>query len=95
MGVESKLVPKLLAVEPPELAGDELEVLGDEGECLDLRNGLDGAGGRREDDARTRVEGPRQELLAAEVARTYAAGVEEPSPTAVGGVGVEVAPYNE
>lgn len=41
------------------------------------------------------VEGPREQFLAAEVARDDPAGVVEPDLAAVGGVGVEVAPDYE
>lgn len=93
--VESKLMPKLLAMEPPKLARHELEILSPEGEGLDLGYCLDGPGGGGEDDAGARVEGPREELLAAEVPWTDAAGVKEAGSTTVGGVGIEVPSYNK
>lgn len=81
-------MPQLLAVEPPELSCHEFQVFGSEGESLDFRDGLHRAGGRREDDARTGVEGPCEELLPAEVAGAYAARVEKTGPATVSGVRV-------
>lgn len=95
VGVEPESVPELLAVEAAELGGDELEVVGDEGEGLDFGDGLDGASGGGEDGGGAGVECPGEKLLAAEVGGAEAAGVEEAGAAAVGGVGVEMAADNE
>jgi len=78
-------VLQLLAVEPLELAGHELEVFGPEREGLHFGEGLHGASGGGEVEARGEHEGPRQQLLAAEVARAEGDGVVEPCSAAVRG----------
>ncbi len=83
--VEPERLLQLLAVQPPELAGDELELVGVERERLHLGDGLDGARRQRQVGGGLGVERPRQELLAAEVPFLEEAPVEEPHPAAVGG----------
>ncbi|PON69312.1 hypothetical protein PanWU01x14_090350 [Parasponia andersonii] len=95
MGVEPKRVADLLAMKPPELSRHELEILGDQGEGLDLADRLDGPRRRWEDHAGARVQRPRQQLLAAELGRTDPARVEEPSPATVRGGRVQVAADDE
>lgn len=93
--VEPELVDEPAAVQAAKLGGDEVEVLGGEAEGLDLGDRLDGAGGEGEDVGVAVVEGPREELLAAEVAGADGGGVEEAGDPAVGGGGVEVAADDE
>jgi len=61
-------------VQAAELASDELELLGAEGEGLDLGEGPDGARGEREVGGGLGVERPGEQLLPAEVPLLELAG---------------------
>jgi len=72
--IEPEGLLQLLAVQAAELASDELELLGAEGEGLDLGEGPDGARGEREVGGGLGVERPGEQLLPAEVPLLELAG---------------------
>ncbi|GER48727.1 DNA-directed RNA polymerase subunit omega, partial [Striga asiatica] len=83
--VEAEGLLHLAAVDPPELAGDELELVRYQSKGLHLCQGLDCAGGGREIGGGLGVEGPREELLPTEVPFLENPAVEEARPAAVRG----------
>jgi len=95
VGIVAEGVLQLLAVEALELAGHELEVLSSEREGLDFGDGLDGASGGGEVEAGGGHEGPREQLLAAEVARAEGDGIVEPCSATVCGGALHLPSYDE
>jgi len=85
VGIVPEGVLQLLAVEPLELVRHELQVLSAQRKSLHFGDGLHGARGGGEVEVGGGHEGPRQQLLAAEVPRSEGDGVIEPYSATVGG----------
>jgi hypothetical protein len=83
VGVVPEGVLQLFAVEAPELAGDELEVVRGEREGLHLHDRLDGVGGDGQVTLRLGIQRPCQQLLPTKVPRFQHPVVEEPRPATV------------
>lgn len=77
VGVEPERVLELLAVEPTELVRDELQVLSPQSEGLHLCVAPYGPCREREVDVGLGEQGPREQLLACEIAGAQDDGVEE------------------
>ncbi|BAT16005.1 Os12g0163050, partial [Oryza sativa Japonica Group] len=95
VGVVPERVLQPLAVQPLELVGDVLEVLGAERERLHLGDRPHRPRRLREVEAGVGHERPGEELLAAEVAGAEGDGAKEVGPAAVGGGALELAADDE
>uniref|UniRef100_A0A8R7JZH5 Uncharacterized protein n=1 Tax=Triticum urartu TaxID=4572 RepID=A0A8R7JZH5_TRIUA len=93
--VEPERLLQLLAVQPPELPGDELELVGVQRKALHLRHRLDAARGQGQVRRRLGVQRPGEQLLAAKVPFLEELLVEEPYAAPVGGGALQPAPDDE